>query len=147
MWVYIDKSLMCQWSCSDRCGCFQVACESVEEFDTFPTRSLALFALGLWTLLLPALCIWLALGPGVHAPVYGGFWTNFSFIFVVTARDTTSAFSRWLHFFCAMLGSTVDACSSTDSRPAHQGDFHVLQHGEVCTVDASVAWTARVYGT
>ena len=139
----------------------QVACEGVEEFHTLPTRSLALFALGLFFLRAP--CFWLALGPGVHAPVNGSFCKNFSFIYVVIAPepfahgnlDTTSAFPRWLDSFCAMLGSTVDTCTSTvlggnltnfqlflcarlgsdlviDSRSVLRGDFHVFCSMEKC---------------
>ena len=43
------------------------------------TRSLALFALGPWTLFLRAHCYWLALSPGVLAPVHGDFWKNFRY--------------------------------------------------------------------
>ena len=63
MWVYIDKSSMCPWSCKGRCHLLSGASKVVGEFHTFLTRALALFALGPWTLFLRARCIWLALGP------------------------------------------------------------------------------------
>ena len=88
--VYIDESLMYLWLCSGY-GFFGVPAEVVEEFHTSLTRGLALFALGFWTLCPPALCIWLALGPGVYAPVYGGFWKNFSFLSTwVTAPEPSA---------------------------------------------------------
>ena len=36
---------------------------------------------------------------------------------------------------------------AVDSRPALMGVFRVLQHGEVCTVDASSAWITRAHCT
>ena len=108
-WVFFDESLLCQWS---RCD----ACEVVEGFHTFPTRSLALFAFGPWTLFPRAPCIWLALGPVFTRQFTVAFWRISVFFYVVVPPElfahgnlyTTSTFPRWLDSFCAMLDSTVD---------------------------------------
>ena len=102
-------------------------------------------------------------------------WKKFSLIYVVIAPepsahgnlDITSTFPRWRTLFAQYLARqwrhvmflvssrlNLDKllkflvnCSSdlvVDSRPA--GHFHVLQRGEMCTVRASIAWTARAYG-
>ena len=52
MWVYIDKSLLCQWSCKGRFQLLSVCYENLGKFPRISTRSLALSALGPWTLLL-----------------------------------------------------------------------------------------------
>ena len=98
-------------------------------------------------------------------------FTRISVYFVVVALepfaygnlDTTSTFSlaglfscnAWLECSSSVPGWTkflhflVNGSSdpAVDSRPALWGDFHVLQHGEECTVDAPIAWTSRVHCT
>ena len=72
IWVYIDKSLMSQWSCKGR---FQLSTGAVEEFHGF------LRAVLRYPHLDPGHCfhepLYLAgTCPGVHASVYGCFWKN-----------------------------------------------------------------------
>ena len=62
MWVYIDKSLMCPWSCRAGSNCFQVSWWDVEECHILPTRGVALYVPDPWTLYLRALV------PGEHLP-------------------------------------------------------------------------------
>ena len=84
--------------------------------------------------------------------------------FALGVLDTTFTSISVAYSFCAMPRSTVDTCSCsalggflTDFQyflregelgscgrftSCSSGYFHVLQHREVCTADASIAWTA-----
>ena len=63
-------------------------------------------------------------------------WLDSGYMFLV------SAWTNFLHF---LVNESLDPV--VDSRLALRGDFPGLQLGEVCTADASIAWTARAYGT
>ena len=68
-WMYIDNLVMYLWLCSDRSRCF--------------LHPRALHTAHYFCKRLYLACTW----PGVHAPVYGSFWKNLSFIHVVFAPE------------------------------------------------------------
>ena len=67
-WVRIDKSLLCQWSCKGRFQLLSVCYENLGRIPRISTRSLALSALGPWTLLVRSFV------SGRHASVCSCFW-------------------------------------------------------------------------
>ena len=152
MWVYIDKSLKCQWSCK----AFRLPVRVWKNSTNFPcavSRSPHLNSGHYFyePLYLAGTC------PGVHASVNVAFGRISVIFFVLLAPepfahgnlDTTSGFPRWLVRRISSIFYVENARILRSIHVLHSWfvGFHGLQHGEVCTVGASIAWSARACGT
>ena len=142
IWQYVNKLLMYLWLCSDRSQCF------------LQSRAIHTWILDIIS---TSFCTWQALGPGISASLRL-LLEELQFIYVVIAPwpFALGNLDAACYSFCKILDSTVDTCSSSvlggywtnfrhflcEGELGSCGRFTScssgLQHGEVCTVDASI---------
>ena len=164
---FIDKLLMCLWSCRDMAVAFRLPTEAVEEVHTSP---MCCSRARTWTSdIFLRDCIWQALpvvycvSPRLLLEVFHilstscfcprslhlEIWAYFHVPFVGCILFGQCLAGQWIHVHAHLsvasgrISSIFSVKESSDpavdSRPALFGYFRVLQHGEVRTVGASFA--------